>query len=246
MSRTLTLAVLTLALVAVAGCGESAKVFIREDAEPIDMEVEKLLILPVEAWGFSGEGISDLDITLALVGGTAAAFGTNALMLQPFKEALASAGFPGMGRKLAWGTYHMLDFHQKYDLAADTCGQGIELVPVTVAKVVAKAAELLGLDFQPRYIFALGINGMGKGDPLGKTIEYRVIATIYDKEKKLVHSCTYYTATAPAGKAALAKIQGIPKEAFNLLMPKPEEEPVEDDADDGNGDAGEGDAGEGG
>jgi hypothetical protein len=148
-----------------------------------------------------------------------------------------------MGRKLAWGTYHMLDFHKSYDLAADTSGHGIELVPVTVAKVVAKGAELHGLDFQPRYIFALGINGLGKGDPMGKTIKYRVIATIYDNEKKLVHSCTYYTDTAPAGKPALTKIQGIPKEAFNKLMPKQDEEPDEDETDDGDGDAGEGDAG---
>ena len=246
MSKHLTLAVLALAMVALAvGCGDTTKVFIRKDAEPINVETEKLLILPVDAWGFAGEGISDLEITGALVAGTAGAFGKNALALQPFKDPLEKAGFTGMARKLAWGTYHMMTVHnENYDLASDSCAQGIEKVPSIIATLVAKAAELLGLDFQPRYIFALGLNGTGKGKMPG-TMGYRVIATIYDKEKKLVHSCTYYTGSAPAGKAALAKIQGIPKEAFKILMPIPEEPAEEGGGDEGGGDEGGGDEGGG-
>ena len=46
MSKHLTLAVLALAMVALAvGCGDTTKVFIRKDAEPINVETEKLLIL---------------------------------------------------------------------------------------------------------------------------------------------------------------------------------------------------------
>lgn len=218
MSNRMTLAILSLVAVSLAvGCG-SSKVFVREGAEPIDMETEKMLILPCDAWGFGSAGLDETEMSVALFGGCIKEFGANGISLEPAKPAFEAAGLSGMARRLGWGVYHMIDFHKSYDLSTDSCGEGIEEVPVAVAQLVTLAAEKLGLDFKPRYIFALALNGLGSGTVPG-TMKYRVIGTIYDLEMKLVHSCTYYTNTMPADKGpAMAKVVTIPGECFNKIM----------------------------
>lgn len=220
MAKRLTLATLSLVLVGLAvGCG-SSKVFVREGAEPIDLEKTQMLILPCDVWGFGSAGLDETALSAALFTGCVNAFGDKGISLEPAKPALEAAGITQSAYRLASGAYHMVDFHKTYNLSEDTCGQGIEEVPTLIAKLVTIAAEQLNLDFKPRYIFALGISGQGAGTIPG-TLKYRVIATIYDTETQLLHSVTYYTNTMPDDSAAvLAKMSQIPQEAFDMLMEK--------------------------
>jgi hypothetical protein len=214
MSR-LSVAVCSLVLASVlVGCG-GTEVFLRDGAAPIDLTKEKILILPADVYGFGG--IFDETMAMgALVAGCLSSFGSAAVDLNPLAPVFEAAGLKGMSYQLAYGVYHCIDFHQSYSLN-DGCGKGIELVPEAINKLVGLAMEKLNMSPQPTYIFALTV--LSEGESLPGVLKYRVVACLYDTVQKLVHSCTYYTATT-AKDAMIAEMSQIPGNAFSTLMEK--------------------------
>ena len=216
MSKHLTLAVLSLVIMAIGvGCG-GGKVFVREDAEPIDLETEKILILPSTHYGFGSYGLDETKMMAALVGGTIKAFGSSGITLEPLKSAFEAAGIGGASRRMCYGCYHSIDFHNSFDLKNESCDPEAAKVPEVAAKIISLVSEKLGLDFKPRYVFGLYMWAYGSGMVPG-TAKIRFVAAIYDTEKQLIHSCCYYTKTVAKDMMMVEAVKA-PGDVFNKLM----------------------------
>ncbi len=216
MSKRLPLAFMAVIFLAAAvGCG-STQVFVRPDAEPIDMSKEKMIIMPAVAYGFGSLGLNETELSAALFTGAVAAFGSNGISLEPIKPALESAGLDWLTRRMCWAAYWMTKYRDEYDFSKYTGGDGFEKVPGAVSELVGLVASKMGLDFKPRYYFALYLWAYGSGMVPG-TAKCRVIACIYDAQKNLLHSCTYYTKTM-AKDIIMVEAAKIPNDTFNLIM----------------------------
>ncbi|GEM_PF-3281513 len=192
------------------------KVFVREGAERIDLDKEKVFLLPVVAYGFASIGINETEFSAGLTAGNIMAFRSTGISLVPLKPLFESSGLGGMARELAYGAYHCIDAHGSFELATDPCGKGIEKVPASLAKLVVLIEEKMSLYFEPRHLYALYIWGYGPG-PTAGTVRCRVIGTIYDVQEDLVHSCVHYARTITRD-TALPEAARIPENAFKLLM----------------------------
>jgi uncharacterized membrane protein len=216
MSKHLTLAVLSLAIVAMGvGCS-SGKVFVREDAEPIDLDTEKILVLPSTHYGFGSYGIDETKMLVSLVGGTVKAFGSAGITLEPLKSAFEAAGIGGAARRMCYGCYHSIDFHKSFDLKNESCDPEAAKVPEVAAKIIELVSTKLGLDIKPKYVFGLYMWAYGAGMVPG-TAKIRFVGAIYDTEKQLIHSCTYFTKTV-AKDMMLVEAVKAPGDVFNVLM----------------------------
>jgi hypothetical protein len=216
MSKHLTLAVLSLVIVAMGvGCS-GGSVYVREDAEPIDLDTEKILILPSTHYGFGSYGIDETKMLLSLVGGTVKAFGSSGITLEPLKSAFEAAGIGGASRRMCYGAYHSISFHKSFDLKNESCDKEAAMVPEVAAKIIQLVSEKLGLDFNPKYVFGLYMWAYGGGMVPG-TAKIRFVAAIYDTEKQLIHSCTYYTKTV-AKDMMLVEAVKAPGDVFKVLM----------------------------
>ncbi|MHC4778269.1 MAG: hypothetical protein ACYTFG_06830 [Planctomycetota bacterium] len=228
MSKHLTLAVLSLVILAVGmGCS-SGKIFVREGAEEIDLETEKILVLPSTHYGFTSYGLDETKMMAALVGGTIKAFGSAGVTLEPLKPAFEAAGIGGVSRRLGYGAYHSIDFHNSFDITKESCDPEAAQVPKVIAQVVTLVAEKLGLDFKPRYIFGLYMWAYGSGMVPG-TAKIRFVGCLYDTEEDKIHSCCYYTKTVAKDMMMVEAVKA-PGDVFGKLMGatnKAEEEAAE-------------------
>ena len=233
MSKRLSLVVLSLVLVGMAvGCG-SSKVFVREDAEPIDLSKDKILILPSVAYGFSSYGVDELTLSGLLFAGCLSAFGEAAIPLEPLKGVMESAGLGGMARRFGYAAYHSIDFHNSFDLKNESCDKEAALIPELAGKllndVILPNLAKLGVptDFKVRYVYSLYLWAYGGGMVPG-TAKVRIIAAIYDLDMQLIHSCTYMTKVI-AKDVIEAEAAKIPGDVFGMLMDAatPEEEAAE-------------------
>jgi len=200
-----------LLVLAAFGCS-SGTVYRRGDAPKIDYDKEKFIVMPVDIHGLPGD---KLKYSAALFGGIIGASNGKGISLQPIKPVLEAAGMGNLSWKLAHGTYHMVSAHGIYDFKKDTDQSELATYPEMAAKLVAKAAEALKLDFKPRFVLTAHIDGMGAGR-LPKTFKYRVIAALYDTKVGKVHAATYYTKTT-AKDALLAEMATLGKQVFGIL-----------------------------
>ena len=124
----------------------------RKGADLTLAEGEKILILPTDIW-LPGD---EAKYNAALFAGFLAGFGTDAISLEPIKAAMDKAGFSGMSRRLAWGTWHMVSWHKSFDFVEDAGyhGGNSEYAAIIdlVAKLVNFAMESLNLDVKIKYV----------------------------------------------------------------------------------------------
>jgi hypothetical protein len=195
-------------------------VFVRPDADPVDLGAEKVLVLPVDTWVFFRLKLDEGEISQVLVEECRKAFGDAALSTDPARAALESAGLASTGRRLAYGSYHMIDFHGSWDLTKDTCGRRVEEVPGMVRRVVALVTEKLGMKTPPRFCFAFAVDGLGV-DKARSVLKCRVTASLFDARERRIHSCAFYTVEIPLDrKKALDRICALPAEAVGALLAK--------------------------
>ncbi|MHC5038077.1 MAG: hypothetical protein ACYTHM_12240 [Planctomycetota bacterium] len=195
----------------------------REDAEPLDLMRDKFFILPCETWGVFTLGIDPGTLSKALFAECIAAFGASGISLEPLKAELKKRRLSAIAHRLAYGAFHMVDFHQAFDMSRDTCGRGIDEYPLQMAQVAELAKAKLGLPALPKYAFAFALTGLGK-DKSEKTLNVRVTACIYDLQAKLVHSCMYFKRPVSLeSNLAKEQILSIPGDVAAAMLKLPEE-----------------------
>ena len=186
---------------------------VRKGARPIDLAKEKVFLLPCDTFGF-GEVADEAAMAAALFVGTASAFGESGVPLTPLKPVLEAAGLRGLTYQVAYGAYHIVDFHDSFSFD-DGCGKGIEMVPVALSKAIGLAVEKLGLEAPiPKYVFGLAVVSEGEAKP--GVLEYRVIACLYDLDAKLLHSVAYPLRESKKDYL-LIDMAGLPGQVFESL-----------------------------
>jgi hypothetical protein len=203
-----------------AGAETGPPVFMRPKAKLIDLASDRVVVLPVDTWAFYRLHRDESRISASLFEGCLKAFGSAGISIEPARAVLESAGLWSVGRRLAYGAFHMIDFHQSFDLSEDSCGRKIEEVPGMVTRLARLLEKELALDFRPRYFFALAVNSHGPNE--AKThLKYRVSAALFDATKRLVHSCAFYSGEVPLDMTkAQGKIAAIPDEVIGALLAK--------------------------
>jgi hypothetical protein len=191
---------------------------VRPGAKPVDLDAERVLILPVDTWAFYSLDLGQVELSARLFTGCITAFAGSGVSLEPLRSLLVEKGLHKTAGRLANGADQMIRFHSSFDLSAERVPRKFREVPRKTAEIAKLAVEKLGLDFMPRFVFALAIEGLGK-DKAGDRLKYRVMACLFDLQKRLVHSCAHFEGTIPMEKKpAMAEIAKIPRKAFKTLF----------------------------
>ncbi|MHC4778000.1 MAG: hypothetical protein ACYTFG_05400 [Planctomycetota bacterium] len=200
--------------------GEPPLVQMREDAAPLDLAADKVVILPVVIEVDYIPGTDKHEASKALSLGVEKEFGHAGVSLLSIRADLDKAGFSALSRRLALGAYRTIQWCQSFDLAADTIVPVSKSLPSMVQKAVDLGEKKGSIDAGTRFVFAFTLDRMGIGEE-GAQKRVRVIACLYDLTAKRIHSCTYYVKLIPK-EAIPAKrcIDALPEEAFKRLMEK--------------------------
>ena len=181
-------------------------------------EADKFVIMPVDIHGFPKKDLTKMN--LSLFAGTIAAFGGQALSLQPFLPAFEAAGFRNLSWRLARGIYHLAAFHRTTHF--DRCVGHLSWMPEmlnAIVKFIGWAAQTLKLDFQPKYVVSAHVDGYGAKWG-GKVKPYRVIGGMVDAPKKLLIGATWYRSTCPNNTAGYMAAMGtLGKQIMGAMKP---------------------------
>ncbi len=113
---------------------------------------EKILILPTDMQ-LTGE---KKKYNASLFAGFLAGFGDKAISLEPIKQPLEKAGLGDLSRRLSWGTWHMVSWHNSFDFVADAGFHGgkseYAVLVDLVAQLVNLATEQLNIDAKIKYV----------------------------------------------------------------------------------------------
>ena len=197
--------------------------YVREGSVPANPETDQFLVLPA----YIGVPGDDLALSAALFGGVVAAFGDQAVSLQPLQPLLDAAGLGWIFRSMAYGIHHMVTFHEVFDFAEDAGFHGGtseygEVLDV-VGEVVNLATNELGLDFNPKYLVVASIYSYG--GLFGLLLDIRTLGAIYNLEEQKVDKVVIMEQTTFYNEVAmLAELATLGDKLYGVFFPSEEEE----------------------
>ena len=196
---------------------EEPVVHLRKGAVPLDLAKERVVILPCDIWATYELGMSKEKASEIMSLGCETVFKGAGVSLLKIKTLMDEAGFEALSRRLATGSYRAIHWCDSFDIATDKIVSESRDIPTLVERVIAFVKKKGEVDFEPRYVYALTIVGMGPDEGGRKRV--LVIACLYDLKVKLIHSCTYYPEVLPPGTLPIQRrIASIPEQAFERLM----------------------------